>query len=177
MGKKGDNTTPKITDQGVSNFMLVIRAVSWVESKHGTAGSNNPQQDPMQSGNPSDDWWKALTNSNKEAGDRIVRGPGLSNVYASALPDQPEIKTLGLTVPEHGHNDASFNARLSYYWGVIYLIDRINKANGATYRCGDCDLDTMIKAAVGYNGGRDRQYLPKLNAAVRLIEGEPATQP
>src|ERR1041384_3503025 len=67
----------------------IIRAVSWVESKHGTAGVNQPARDPMQCGNPGDIWWREL-NGQLSPEDVLTRGPGLTNLRASQLPGAAE---------------------------------------------------------------------------------------
>ena len=50
-----------ISNSAKARFACIIRAVSWVESKHGTAGANQPARDPMQCGNPADIWWRTIT--------------------------------------------------------------------------------------------------------------------
>src|SRR5277367_6325658 len=46
---------------GLARLTLIIRAVSWVESQHGTGAGISSAVDPMQCGNPRDAWWKELT--------------------------------------------------------------------------------------------------------------------
>jgi hypothetical protein len=63
-------------------FLCIIRAVSWVESKHGTFdGGTAGIRDPMQCGHPSDTWWKELTGQ-ATTQDRFVGGPGAKNYDA-----------------------------------------------------------------------------------------------
>jgi uncharacterized protein RhaS with RHS repeats len=168
--RMGNNTSGgPISDDCKKKFMLVIRAISWVESQHGTAGAQQPGSDPIQSGNPNDTWWQTLL-GNKGNGDRFIGGPNVGKWWASELPG-----ATGYPVPKNGHNDAAFNADLSYFWGVPYLIHLINKHNGKTYTCGKCDLNQMLEDAAAYNGqGRgagDPEYLNKLKQAVKLIQG------
>src|SRR5262245_5355170 len=84
--KIGDNNDQDLDPNATGRLMKIIRAVSWVESKHGTAGpaSNHPKEDPFQSGNPDDSWWKELTGQSGN-GSRFIRFPGLGNLWAKEV--------------------------------------------------------------------------------------------
>lgn len=180
--RQGNNNNENLGTVCKSKFICIIRAVSWVESKHGTAGINQPQRDPMQVGNPNDIAWKQFTGQISQ-GDRFIRGPGLSpNYWAEDLPDatknearfpnQAELSTL--TNMNNGHNDTNFNAVMSYYWGIGFLIQKINTESSLgddrrTYKSGDCSTQRMKKGAVAYNGGGDTQYENKIAEALDLI--------
>lgn len=178
MGSAND----KPLDQGnVDKFLTIIRAVSWVESKHGTVGTNQPARDPMQTGNPEDSWWTELIGKVEEPQqDRFVTGPGGKNYYASQLPGavdkEPafptEAKLSYLQKKDDGHKDSKFNADMSYYWAIPYLIHRTNRSNGATYKCGEITRAGLINGAVAYNGGGDPAYQTKIENALMLIGWE-----
>src|SRR5688572_14397879 len=84
MGPNNDNP---LNATAIANFRKIIRSVSWVESKHGTAGSagNFPSRDPMQCGNPLDAWWKVLIGGSPKT-ERFVGGPNVKNYWAEELP-------------------------------------------------------------------------------------------
>ena len=106
---------------GIAQLTCIIRAVSWVESQHGTGAGASAAVDPMQCANPGDSWWKELTNC---AGpqDRFVGGTGKPNYNACELPakaaadpsfpTQAYLSVLGDQTA--GHNDANFNQVMSY---------------------------------------------------------------
>lgn len=178
--KRGPSNDQELTAADEANFKMVIRCVSWVESKHGTAGANQPAVDPMQSGNPGDKWWLAINKPEGTQEDRFIDSQG-KGYWAAELrgvtdanpgfPANGKLSTL--TDRNKGHLDPKFNNVMSFYWGVLYLIQRINTivANGKTYKCGDCSKDRMINGAVAYNGGGDAAYRGKINRAWALIEG------
>src|ERR1700733_464989 len=45
----------------LARLTCIIRAVSWVESQHGTGAGTSASVDPMQCANPADAWWTELT--------------------------------------------------------------------------------------------------------------------
>ncbi len=157
------------------HWLCLIRAVSWVESKHGTVGPNQPARDPMQCGNPGDAWWKSLTHQSGDA-DRFIGGPGAGNYWAHELPAAASAvasflanaKLSILSDPNQGHSDTAFNAELSYFWGVPYLVHRVNTrpTNGKTYKCGVYSKSYLVDGAVTYNGGGDPAYRTKLESAL-----------
>ena len=80
-------------DQAAKDRLLcIIRAISWVESKHGTAGENQPARDPMQCGNPNDSFWREI-NDPDHPGSRYVGGPMAPNLNANELPGRMETAT------------------------------------------------------------------------------------
>ena len=180
--RRGPKDDQPLDDTCRSRFLCIIRAVSWVESQHGTAGASQPARDPMQCGNPGDLWWKMLTGQTAKQ-DRFVRGPGATPNYdAKELPDAvkdlsdfPAAAKLGhLKDKLKGHQDANFNPTMSSYWGIVYLIHRTNTHSDLgdarrTYKCGDCSMDRMKKGAVAYNGGGDPKYGQKIEKALALI--------
>lgn len=165
--RMGDNQP--LSDECKKNLMKMIRAISWVESQHGTgAGNNQPGRDPMQSGNPNDQWWQTLTGQDGK-GDRIVGGPGKGNWWASDLPG-----VIGQQLPKNGHGDPNFTPDMSYLWGILLFIQKTNTQRGLgagarTYKCGDCSLDRLLDGAVAYNGGGDPKYRQKLQDALKAI--------
>lgn len=178
--RKGANNDKKLEVKDRGQFICAIRAVSWVESKHGHGSGNYPERDPMQAGNPEDTWWKLLLGKFPER-DRFVRGPGATpNYYAEELPavmeksnDFPtEARLSYLKDKKKGHGDTKFNASTSYYWGIAYLIYCVNKkgvSNGKAYACGDCSTSRMKKGAVEYNGGGNPNYGKLIDEAWKLI--------
>lgn len=131
--------------------MCLIRAMSWVESRHGSGVGNHPDRDPMQSGNPNDAWWTGIQGQTDP--DRIVGGPGKGNWWSNELP-----KATEKPAPPKGHQDESFTPELSYLWGVLGLIHKTNtgpNGGGRTYRCGDCSWEQLIDGAEAYNGVGD----------------------
>jgi hypothetical protein len=158
-----------ITGECLNKLIDVIRAISWVESQHGTGTGHEPARDPMQSGNPDDMWWKGIQGQGKQ--DRIVGGPGKGNWDLRQLP--------GVTkhpAPPKGHDDPSFTPDISYFWGVLALIHKSNngaKGGGRTYRCGDCSWDQFIDGATAYNGGGDPKYRQKILDALKQIGSGP----
>ncbi len=183
MNKK-ERTTQKCRDR----FLCIIRAVSWVESKHGTAGVNYPEKDPMQAAHPDDTWWRSLTGQ-LGRGDRFIGGPDKPNFWVNELSAgvtehmkkkdstgrHKHIYDISLIDPKLGHRDKNFNPDMSYFWGVPYLIHSINTSTkgGKTYNCGDCSEERMINGAIKYNGlgagAGDPRYGGKIRKAVELI--------
>jgi hypothetical protein len=176
--QEGPSNNIPLTKSYRDHWLCLIRAVSWVESKHGTVGANQPGRDPMQAGNPADSWWKSLTHQSGDS-DRFIGGPTRNNWWGHELPvaaakvegfpDDAKITKLGNRVS--GHRDEKFNATMSYYWGVIYLIQRVNTrlADGKTYKCGVYSKTYLIDGAVKYNGGGDPNYKSKLEEALMVI--------
>ena len=77
LGCRMGNGNDELLDEAAKGRLRQItRAVSIVESRHGTQGPNQPARDPFQSGNPGDAWWKELTGQSGQ-GSRFVRGPNL----------------------------------------------------------------------------------------------------
>src|ERR1700727_31959 len=134
-------TDPLSTD-ALARLLCIVRAVSWVESRHGTGAGSSASADPMQCANPSDSWWRELTDCTRPQ-DRFVGGTGKANYNACELPDKaaadstfpPEAKLSNLSDPASGHDDANFRSAgklpfMSYGWGIPFLIQKINKTAG-----------------------------------------------
>lgn len=158
-----------VTDECMKKLLDVIRAISWVESQHGTAGENQPERDPMQGGNPRDKWWQGIQGQGKQ--DRIIGGPGKDQWWLKELPGVTKHPAL-----PKGHDDPNFTPDMSYFWGVLGFIHKSNngaKGGGRTYRCGDCSWDQLIDGATAYNGGGDKRYRQKILDALKTIGSGP----
>ena len=86
--RMGPNHNQLLDAAALARLIKIIRAVSWVESKHGTVGANQPARDPMQCGNPLDVWWRELTGQVSPE-DFLTRGPGLSGCLQASFPARP----------------------------------------------------------------------------------------
>ncbi|MDX8501929.1 hypothetical protein RFM99_26390 [Mesorhizobium sp. VK4C] len=172
--RMGANNDELLDDTAKGRLMAILRAVSIVESRHGTVGKNQPKRDPIQCGNPNDVWWRELTGQ-LGTGSRFVRFPGLGNYWANEVGDAaeregnfPPAAMRGLLAKlTDGHKNASFAPAHSYVWGTLYLIHRINaKAGDKSYQCGDLSRDRLIDGAVTYNGGGVADYRDRLIKAL-----------
>ncbi|HEX8662587.1 MAG TPA: hypothetical protein VF744_00995 [Beijerinckiaceae bacterium] len=175
--RMGPQNAALLDDAAVQAFGKIIRAVSWVESKHGTAGVNQPRRDPMQCGNPNDIYWRELNGLTPQE-DIFVRGPGLPNLKASKLPPAAEsdpafpaaAEMTTLSEPRKGHRGADYTPAHSFYWAIPYLIHRTNiTAHARTFQCGDVSRQRLVNGAVAYNGGGDPHYREKIEDALELI--------
>ncbi|MFL5208172.1 MAG: hypothetical protein ACJ8CC_03370 [Microvirga sp.] len=175
--RMGPQNAALLDDAATQAFGKIIRAVSWVESKHGTVGANQPKRDPMQCGNPNDVYWRELNGLTPQE-DIFVRGPGLPNLKASKLPPAAESDTAFPAAAEisaladrlKGHRGADFTPMQSFYWAISYLIHRTNlTASARTFQCGDVSRQRLVNGAVAYNGGGDPNYRTKIEAALALI--------
>src|SRR4051812_39939874 len=83
--RMGPQNAALLDDAATQAFGKIIRAVSWVESKHGTVGANQPKRDPMQCGNPNDVYWRGVKGLAPPGGNFVPR-PGLPNLKASKTP-------------------------------------------------------------------------------------------
>jgi len=162
---------------GIAQLTCIIRAVSWVESQHGTGAGASAAVDPMQCANPADTWWRELTDCTVQQ-DRFVGGVGKPNFNACELPAKaaadgtfPAQAHLSLLNDQTtGHNDGNFNQTMSYCWGVPILIHKINTTAGdPTYQCGPLTRSRIVAGAVAYNGGGDPGYETKINNALDMI--------
>jgi hypothetical protein len=176
--RMGDTDQP-LDSSARARLLTIIRAVSWVESQHGTAGSagNQPARDPMQCGNPNDAWWKELIDPTGQT-DRFVGGPNAQNYWAGELPDAAasgpnfpaQAKLSVLTDETAGHADANFSAILSYCWAAPILVQKTNTGAGdKTYECRDLSQQRLVDGAVAYNGGGDPDYRQKITDALAAI--------
>lgn len=168
---------------GLAHLSIIIRAVSWVESRHGTGTRASSTVDPMQCANPRDAWWIELTDCSGRQ-DRFVRGPGLApNYNAGELPNAvasnpsfPVDASLSkLSSRKAGHDNAGFSQTMSYVWGVPFLIYKINKTAGdSAFQCKDLSRDRLVDGAVAYNGSGDPRYREKVTSTIDMIGGLPA---
>ena len=85
LGLRKGGADVKLAAADLARFLDIVRAVSWVESRHGTGSGNQPARDQMQCANPGDVWWRELTGQTAET-DRFVRGGTLNNLDADELP-------------------------------------------------------------------------------------------
>jgi hypothetical protein len=176
LGCRMDGSDSETLDGPARDRLLaILRAVSIVESRHGTVGKNQPKRDPLQCGNPADVWWKELTGQ-LGTGSRFIRHPSFKqNYWANEVGDgaekaasfPPAAKRSLLATLSDGHKNAAFAPAHSYVWGTLYLIHRINHAAGdLTYQCGDLSRDRLIDGAVSYNAGGVADYRDRLVAAL-----------
>lgn len=178
--QQGPNNDQPLSAKGVARILTVVRAISWVESQHGTGTGTSARKDPMQCGNPADFWAELVDCSVQQ--DRFISGPGRPNFDACELPDAAagdtdfpkDAKLSQLGSAAQGHNDAAFNAVMSYSWGVPIFVHKMNTGAGSkTYQCGDLSDGRLIDGAVAYNGGGDPGYRQKIKDAIALIGGIP----
>lgn len=186
MGAKNDQA---LDNAAKARLLCIVRAVSWVESKHGTyRGGNHGDRDPLQCGNPNDVFWRSITGQLGD-GDRFVRGPrytGSEGAYwarelggrydADASPAS-RLAALGdLAAQRRGHANERYSPPLSYAWGVLYLVHRTNTAGGGearSYKCGAVDWGRLIAGAVAYNGGGVDDYRGRIESALNLSGCKP----
>lgn len=171
--------TNRLGDAERKRILCLVRAVSWVESKHGTGSGASASADPMQCANPADAWWKELTNCDAPQ-DRFVGGVGASNYNACELPAKASAEagfpsdadTSRLADPTKGHDDPKFRLpnrppQMSFYWGVPILIHKMNtRAGDKTYQCRDLTKARLVAGAKAYNGGGDPNYETKITKAL-----------
>jgi N-acetylmuramoyl-L-alanine amidase len=173
-----------LSDVQVNRWLDLIRAVSWVESKHGTYNGSQGQNgrvDTMQCADTRNSWWPELVIQSQNA-DRFVRGPGLSNYYAWQLPTaaasapgfDADAAISKLADAMLGSGDPKFTKKHSYYWGVPLLIHKVNHAfaGDSTYQCGDLSTDRLTRGAGKYNASANADtYVVNIRAALALFGG------
>jgi hypothetical protein len=182
--QQGPKNDQPLSAKGGARILTLVRAISWVESRHGTGTGTSARKDPMQCGNP-DDFWAELVDCSIQQ-DRFISGPGRPNFDACELPDAAagdsdfpnDAKISQLGNGAQGHDDAAFNAVMSYSWGVPIFVHKMNtRAGSKTYQCGSLSDDRLIEGAVAYNGGGDpggpAGYRQKIKDAIALIGGIP----
>jgi hypothetical protein len=157
-----------ITKPHQDKLLLMVRAVSWVESRHGSGTGVTAGKDPMQCGK--DVWWKSISGQVGQ-GDRILRGNGtgywsneLAVAVESLLPNGARLSHLQNATA--GHDDPNFSNLTSYYWGCCYLIHKINRS---TFQCGTLSDKQCLDGANAYNGGGDELYRAKVERALAMI--------
>ncbi len=174
----GSQNNRSLNAAEVTRWMCIIRAVSFVESRHGSVvGGVHGDTDPMQCGNPGDSWWRELTGQTGVYS-RFVGGQGADNYDSNELPDAvaataPDAVRLSrLANAASGHNDPNFNPAMSYFWGIVWLLHRANTGPGTDdrfYKCGECLRDRLINGAVRYNGGGVPDYRQRIESALYEI--------
>jgi hypothetical protein len=180
----GTNRRP-ISKECKDRLKCILRAISWVESKHGTGTGNQPKRDPMQVGNPNDDAHKSITGQKPQPGPKR-EGPlpgvpdykdlpdRMKNPLPNDGPKAPEpFKNPDYTYPPNGHDSETFKPSDSFFWGIMWYILRTNQRDGLTppvaaWNFRDCSMDRLIDGAVAYNGGGDAEYRNKIMEALKL---------
>lgn len=180
----GTNRRP-ISKECKGKLKCLIRAISWVESRHGTGTGNQPKRDPMQVGNPNDDAHKSITGVITQPGP-VREGPlpgvpkydelpgRMKNPLPGDGPAAPEpFKNPTYEYPPDGHNSESFTPADSFFWGILWYIMRTNQRDGlspprAAWNFRNCSMDYLIDGAEAYNGGGDPAYRDKIIAALKL---------
>lgn len=170
--RKGKNEV-ELEGTDIDKLVSIVRAVSWVESRHGTGTGIQPSRDPMQCGNPTDVWWPQLAGVGTKF-DRFVGGPGAGKFNANQLPveaAQAGLESLAqlsrLTDVKAGHKDSAFNSTMSFFWGVPHLVWKINRLSGRNFFLFETlSRDELINGAVAYNGGGNPNYRSEINAAL-----------
>lgn len=178
--RSGDKNERVLDTVEISRLLIVIRAISWVESRHGTGKGDSAKVDPMQCGNPLDPWWDELIgNRPNDKQDRFIRGlsphyyaselPGAVMAVNTGFPDKAYLSKLANKTL--GHSDSNYTAQHSYYWGIPIFIHKTNtsKASGKTYKCYPVDRVSLVNGATAYNGKGDGQYREKIEAAINMI--------
>lgn len=181
--RMGPNRDKLLDSRARSRLLAIVRAISIVESRHGTVGANQPARDPFQCGNPDDPWWKEVTGQSG-TGSRFLRLPdSLSNLWANEVAAaaestagfDPAARMAALADAKKGHRNQGFSPAHSYVWGVLYLIHRINRAAGdPSYACGDLSDSRLLDGAVTYNGGGVPNYKARLTTALAEFGGFPS---
>lgn len=158
-----------------ANLLRIVRAVSWVESRHGTGTGSSPAVDPMQCSNPADAWWPQVIGKGTMF-DRYVGGPSAKNYHANELAAAVTLDAVWpakakldeLVDRSKGHRDAKFNNIMGFHWAVPHLFWKINaKAGGRPfYRFDNVTRLELLDGADEYNGGGDPAYRSKVDQAL-----------
>ncbi len=181
--RSGGITQPSpLSAEETSCFLLLIRAMSWVESRHGTGTGYSPKQDPMQCANPADLWWQQISGVIPK-GDRLIGGPGGPNYYPSEIPAKINAGLAKLPGLENastdllssivkGHKDPGFNSVMSYFWAIPVVVHKTNASNPPgrkTYQCHPVDLAGLVRGAKNYNGGGNPNYADEVKAVLGML--------
>lgn len=179
--RKGAKPYSELDAQDIERLVLIVRAVCWVESRHGTGSGVQPAQDPMQCGNPADAWWPQLAD-NSPAYDRFVAGGAATSFWANELPKAAAEKGMdslavlsSLSNAKKGHQNSEFNPTMSLFWGLPHLIWKTNvpKRTGKPQRpfflFDDLARRELLDGAVAYNGGGDPKYREKVDEALTSL--------
>jgi hypothetical protein len=177
--RSGANQDAPLTKEETARFILLVRAMSWVESRHGT-GADSSDRDPMQCGNPADSWWKSLCMG--AGGDRLVGGPGASNYYVSQLfgalnpklkstPGLERADTTLLATLAKGHDDPAFNRVMSFVWAIPAVLHKTNAVSGGrkTYQCYPISRKNFEAGAQKYNGTGNANYGKTVGSVLAML--------
>jgi hypothetical protein len=186
---QGGGTEQRLAANDRVRLSHIIRAMSWVESKHGTdtsAPKNFPARDPLQSGDPGNSWWKELIGLAKPPSKFQIRlSPPAKDPFKTIDADKlnddaiasgllPALAKLSaLKDRSIGHRDPGFNATMSYCWGAIYFCQKTNSAGGNTYQFANLSRSNLLDGAQRYNGTGDLKYRARVDAALALFGGLP----
>lgn|GEM_PF-5177212 len=190
------NPRADVSEDCLKRWLCLIRAVSWAESLHGTGTGNQPARDPMQIGNPADAGWKALkgvaAQPEKPYREGDLKGvpdfkdvPGridedAKGIECDKVPDSKAVGEISNIPANSGHKDQRFTKELSYFWGILWLIQKVNndRRNAdctipnnvrSTWNFQCCSWDDLIHgAAYGYNAkpGKEEDYKTKITNAL-----------
>lgn len=171
-------------------LLCIIRAISWVESRHGCGTGNFPERDPMQIGNPNDSGWENIGNNpSTDPGERPIREgvlPGLSweDIPGDVDriingPPPPEDPVLPYNIdptflPDDGHKDEDFTKEMSYFWGIIWYLYSLQVGSElGAWKIGNCEPANLMKG-VEWWGPREtprqiQEYRQKIEEALCLI--------
>ena len=177
-----------MTEECKKKIKCIIRAISWIESRHGNGTGNFPSRDPMQVGNTGDPAWRTIIG--KQESTRPFREGKLGrtewkDIYKVMKKDygiNGNIIPAPSTMPK-GHKDKRFNPDNSYFWGIGWYMYQANQVAGdyikgnkkSAWCFNGCELNDMIKRAAYYNGkpgsGKegDVDYSQKIKNAVNMI--------
>jgi RHS repeat-associated protein len=165
----------------------IIRAIGYVESRHGCGTGNHPERDPMQCGNPADSCTKGLTGVTSEGGPtREGKLPGVKTFDDIPTRLQKPQKDDGTAkvpsrfsdskykIPSKGHQDPLWTPEDSCFWGVLWYIYRTNQRDGLSKPNGawnmrDCSWEHLLSGAGNYNGKDPPGYRKKVEDAMKTI--------
>jgi hypothetical protein len=184
--RKGPKPYAALDPQDLERLVLIVRAVSWVESRHGTGSGIQPARDPLQCGNPADAWWPQLA-GNSSAYDRFVAGGDATSFWANELPIaaakagiDPLAVVSSLSNSQKGHQNSEFNPTMSFFWGLPHLIWKTNvprrtgKPQRPFFLFDSLARRELLDGAVAYNGGGDPKYREKVDETLSSL-GWPAS--
>lgn len=138
----------------------ILRALSWVESRHGRRGQQRPAADPVQCGHPRDPWWRLELNGKGGSSFKTGTGktyrsnelPGVARAFVGPPVLPPAADPAHLANPRKGHNDPNFTAETSFYWALPKALHAINTSQGRfAYQCACDDRERFLRGALGYN--------------------------
>jgi len=151
-----------LTAEERNRWLLLIRAVAWVETRHGTANAADPWRDPLQCGVREHAWWSELTGRTPVV-NRFVAGADGFECDSNALPRlvaqdhafPPSANLAALGDASRGNLDPAFSVEMSFFWAIPYLLQMANArvSGGSTYMCGECGRPRLLDAAEAYGGG------------------------